>query len=258
MPEDSILTDTGGADAAAAKAASDAAAAAAAAGGGAGGGAGDVTPEAAHDAAIAAVQAWQADPSKPELKEAAQKAVDVAKGKADAVKAALAAGKAPDKYTLALPKDSLLKQEHLETLSAYAKKHGFTQAQAEATLQRDHQAAADAQAAQVAMVKNQSETWAKETIADPEIGGDKLKEVAERCKRVLQKFGDKELNDDLAMSGLGNNKRLVKLLNNIGLAMKEDQLVLGGDQAGSGGDKSAVSSLLPATMAHIKAGQAAS
>ncbi len=194
------------------------------------------TPESLHEAADAAVTAWQgeSDPAKAtELKTAATTAVELARKALDAQKVSAAANKPPDKYELKAPEGSLLKPEHLEELAAFAKANKLTQAQAELLVNRESTSVSrffDAQKAEV--VTTQAE-WAKLNLADPEVGGDaaKLKAYAEGANRVLQKFAPAGMAQELAKTGLGNNPQLLKLLHNVFKSMSEDELVRPGAES---------------------------
>lgn len=216
-----------------------------AAGAGAPAAAAEATPEALHDSAIAAVSAWQseADPVKQaELKTAATAAVEAAKKGSEAFKVAAAANKAPDKYELTMPKESLLDPKHAEDVAAFAKEHKLSQAAAAKVLERENAAVAKFFENQKAEVAKTQAEWAKLNLAA--VGGDeaKLGAMAEGANRVLKRFdADGIFTKELQTSGLGNNPLLLKFLNTVSQAMKDDQLVTAGAE---GGDKPSTGKLL--------------
>jgi hypothetical protein len=213
-----------------------------------------ITPDALLDTASAAISAWQANPADATLKTAAEKAVTEAKAAAVAAKTALAATAAPEKYTLALPKDSRLPAEQVAQVEAFAKANKLTNAQAQAILESQNATAANLENAQKAQLEQAQAAWLKASMDDPDIGGDKLKATAENCRRLIDKFlpagnpdGDK-FREDLKTTGLGNYTPLMKFLNNIYKSMGEDQLVLS-TAAPAAATASAASIILPNSTA---------
>lgn len=76
------------------------------------------------------------------------------------------------------------------------------------------------------------EQWAADVKADKEIGGDKLTANLSAAQRALDQFGDPELKEYLASTGLGNHPALVKAFIKVGKAMSEDKVVTGGHESG--------------------------
>jgi len=69
--------------------------------------------------------------------------------------------------------------------------------------------------------------WHKSLREDQEFGGDNFDQTIENAKRVLGKYGSKELTDFLVKSGTGDNNEVIKLLARIGHSMGEDSTVDG-------------------------------
>jgi len=215
------------------------------------------TPEALHDAAITATEAWQANPADEALKTAATTAT--AKAKAAATKAkedSAAKSKTdaeqkaklyPDTYDLKVPDGSTLAPARIEEIAAYSKAQGFSATQAQALLDRETKAAATFQDNQIALLESEKVKWLDSTKADKEIGGDGFARNAEIAKRVIAKFGSESLKSALDNTGLGNHPELVRMLVRIGTEMKvlDGQFIEGGGSAGAG--KSAADILYPVT-----------
>lgn len=191
------------------------------------------TPDQLHDAAIAATEAWQANPT-PELKAAAQKAVDEAKTAVAAEKKskadAAAAAKAPDNYNLKLPEKTLLTDAYLDGVKAYAKANNLTQEAAQKVVDRDSQVVGNFQQGQHKQMLDMQDTWISTAKADKEYGGDNFGKNAELAKRVLTRFATPDFMkvlDDPEKGRFGNHPELVRFAIRIGKAMGEDQFESG-------------------------------
>jgi hypothetical protein len=129
------------------------------------------------------------------------------------------------KLELTLPEGALLKPEHVETITSFAKEHGLSNAQAQKLLERD---AALVEAA----VKSQQEhhdqmvaEWKKAASEDKELGGQAFAENLETAHRALKAFASDELLEFLDATGLGNHPGMIRVFNRIGKAMAEDKFV---------------------------------
>lgn len=206
------------------------------------------TPDQLHDAAIAATEAWQANPT-PENKAAAQEAVKKAKEGLEADKTAKAAeaekNKVPTEYKLSKPEKSLLSDEHVARIAAFAKEQGLTNDKAQALLNRESQVVADARTqvgveADAKLAELQT-NWIATAKDDKEIGGANFTQNAELSRRVLATFGTPEFNailEDPKQGRFGNHPELVRVFSRIGKAMSEDKLVNPGAQGEKGAGKS--------------------
>lgn len=206
------------------------------------------TPDQLHDAAIAATEAWQANPT-PELKAAAQEAVKKAKEAVDAEKTSKAAeaekNKVPTEYKLTKPEKSLLSDEQVAGIAAFAKEQGLTNDKAQALLNRESQVVANARTqvgveADAKLAELQT-TWITTAKDDKEIGGVNFAQNAELSRRVLAKFGTPEFNailEDPKQGRFGNHPELVRVFSRIGKAMSEDKLVNPGAQGDKNSNKS--------------------
>jgi len=135
------------------------------------------------------------------------------------------------KIELKLSEGSLLTKDDLTRIADYASKQGLNQEQAAQRLSEEEALAkrgADAyEQKQQELLASENKRWIETCKADPEIGGDKFSESAELAKRVVEKFGTKELKEGLERSGLGNYHEFVRLMSRIGRAMDSDKLIIG-------------------------------
>jgi hypothetical protein len=168
---------------------------------------------------------------------AAADAGQAAAGQADADAAAAAAAAAapagaPDKYELTVPDGSLLDEADVAAIEAMGRTHNWTNEQAQAAL-AESGTALDAQRAR----------FLEQTVAHPEIGGDKLEQSQAFARAALDKFlpsttaEGQELRRALDKSGYGNYAPLAVFLARIGKAMGEDAPSQAAAGAGAGAVK---------------------
>lgn len=135
------------------------------------------------------------------------------------------------KYDLKLSEKSLLTKDDLSRIADHASKQGLTQEQAAERLSIEEESAKRGHDAyekqQQDVLDAEQKRWIEAGQADPEIGGDKYKESAELSRRVIEKFGSKELMESLDKSKLGNYPELVRMMSRIGRAMDSDKLIIG-------------------------------
>lgn len=137
-------------------------------------------------------------------------------------------GKKPDApvaYELKLPEGSRLDKSQVDAIVSFAKEKGLSPEVAQAVLERESSAVAQHAKAQTDAWNNQAEQWLKQVETDKEIGGDGFKENISLANRVFQKFGSKELGEELDRTSLGNHPELLRLAVRIGKAMGEDKFV---------------------------------
>jgi len=142
----------------------------------------------------------------------------------------------PEKYELKLQEESLIDQSYLESFEAYAKEKKLSQDQAQELLQREETARKSYYDSQIQKWEQVKEQWKQQTIADPEIGGEKFAENAELAKRTLEKFSTPQFVSALDSSGYGNHPELVRVFARIGQAMREAKII--GGNVNTGGQKS--------------------
>lgn len=140
------------------------------------------------------------------------------------------AGKAPDKYELALPDgaDAYLDESDLKSIESIARAKGWTN--------EDAQAALDEHAENLA---TQSKAFRAEIEKDETYGGEHLAETQRLAKLALDKVrpgeSGKPLRRLLAKSGYGNNLAIVSFLADLGKLFDEDR------PGGTGGSQNAAS-----------------
>lgn len=78
----------------------------------------------------------------------------------------------------------------------------------------------------------QSDAWLEQVMNDPDFARDKDANIA-ALDRVMAVFGTAEAREELNRSGLGNNPALVKIMVNIGKALKEPEIVRGVGSSGA-------------------------
>lgn len=153
--------------------------------------------------------------------------------------------KVPEKYDLKKPEKSLLSDEQVERIAAFAKEQGLTNDKAQSLLNRESQVIEETR--ESVRVENESkvaelqQTWITTAKDDKEIGGANFAQNAELARRVLARYGTPEFNailSDPKQGGFGNHPELVRVLTRIGKAMSEDQLVNPGAQGDKNNNKS--------------------
>lgn len=129
-------------------------------------------------------------------------------------------------YKLELKEGSLIGEDDLKALEAFAKEKGLDEDSAKALLEGRDSAVRKFVEGQESKYVAEVNGWAESVKNDPIYGGENLKQTTEKARKVLDKFGTPELNEALVKSGYGNHPEVVKLLAKIGGVMSEDSLVL--------------------------------
>lgn len=137
---------------------------------------------------------------------------------------------------LELPEGSSLSKEHLEELKSFAKDNEISMELAKKLLDREEDLLDSYKEAQEKMHEQIIDTWKEQSLKDPEIGGDNLKQNLENCKRVIEKFGSEEFKKQLSETGYGNHPEVVRIFSKIGKLLQDDTLI--NPSATSGQDKS--------------------
>jgi len=154
------------------------------------------------------------DPAKQEIKESSETKEEGKQGET--------------KFELKLPDNSTLDPAHVGKIEAFAKAQGLSGEQAQALLNRESDSYGLFVEEAEQTMKQTTTQWLEEFKADPEIGGDNANRSAELAKRVVKRYGSEKFASDLNASGFGNHPELIRFAVNVGNAMSEDQLVLGG------------------------------
>ena len=141
---------------------------------------------------------------------------------------------APEQYAdFTLPEGYELAGDMLESVSAFAKSHNLTQTQAQALVDIGakqaamivEQFAGQATTSPVVAPQHWAGEWSKQTMADPEIGGNNLGSTIDLTARVFKTFGTPELGAFLQSTGLAHHPELVRFMHKVGKAVSEDTLV---------------------------------
>ena len=77
---------------------------------------------------------------------------------------------------------------------------------------------------ELADAKETIEGWRKETVADPEIGGDYLQQTMKNVNNALNAPAGAEVAEILKQTGLQNHPAIIKLLNHYGKMAKTDSV----------------------------------
>lgn len=155
---------------------------------------------------------------------------------ADTKAAEATASVVPEKYELKLPDGSSLDQSQVEKIASFAKERGLSNDQAQAILERDHQAAvqfAESNKPGGTDWNKRVSEWESAALADKEIGGSKeaLTQNAELGRRVLTKFFPETISKFLVDSGFGSHPDVIRGFSKLGKMMADDQLVRPGASA---------------------------
>lgn len=162
----------------------------------------------------------------------------------------------PEKYDLKAPDGVTLDAAFTDRTAAIARELGLDQDAAqrlhteritEATnATKAHQALVDAWKPGGAEWTKRDAEWTTKAKSDPELGKtpEEFAATVEKGQQALAKFGSPELKQLLTETGFGSHPAAVKFLANIGRAMSEPSMVLGG-LGGSKGAKTDAQVMFP-------------
>jgi hypothetical protein len=132
----------------------------------------------------------------------------------------------PEDYgTFDLPEGTTVDQAALDTALPEFRQAGLTKEQAQTAIGlyiKLQAKQAEAQAAQV-------QQWAKDVVADKEIGGAKWAENRAVIARARDAFASPELVQLMEQTGLGSHPEVIKLFVRVGKAISDDGHVIGGN-----------------------------
>lgn len=135
----------------------------------------------------------------------------------------------PKEYkNLKLMENALLTQGHVDDVAKFAKEHGLSEKAAQALLESHNNFLGSWIDAQSTKLVEQAKGWEGQLQAKY---GDKFPKKAELAKRVVAKYGSKELQAKLVETGYGSYPELVELFMSIGEAIGEAELVTDGGNA---------------------------
>lgn len=155
---------------------------------------------------------------------------------------------APESYAdFTLPEGMVMHEDSLNSFTEIAKADGLSQEAAQKYIDLASglvQQTQDGIAQAEAKAKEEKVNgWYKESVADKEFGGDKLKESLTKANSVLGKYGSPELVKEFKEAGLDNYPGLIRMLSKIGQDMLPDEVLTGA--ATEGAPKSAAQVLFP-------------
>lgn len=139
----------------------------------------------------------------------------------------------PIEIELKLPEGSLLKPEIIEQVKSYAKEKNLAPEVAQALIEREHNAVKSYHDSLVSNHENEKAEWVKQSLKDPEIGGERFGQNAELAKRAMEKFGNANFIKLVEDHGYGNHPEVIRFMMNVGKSMAEDKMVQPGSQASS-------------------------
>jgi hypothetical protein len=134
-------------------------------------------------------------------------------------------GEPEDYGTFDLPEGTTVDQAALDTALPEFRQAGLTKEQAQTAIGlyiKLQAKQAEAQAAQV-------QQWAKDVVADKEIGGAKWAENRAVIARARDAFATPELVQLMEQTGLGSHPEVIKLFVKVGKAISDDGHVIGGN-----------------------------
>lgn len=140
---------------------------------------------------------------------------------------------ASEKYDLKVPEGSRLDAAHVDEIASYAKEQGLSNEQAQRLLEREHslveRSSEKFSEEQNRLVEQYNADLVKSVKADPEIGGDKLTESAEKARRAFKELASEKLFERLSNPMFGNDPEIIRLGYHIyERFMSEGRLELGG------------------------------
>jgi hypothetical protein len=143
-----------------------------------------------------------------------------------------AAKTVPEKYDFKVPEGA--KFEGLDKLGEWCKTNGYSQAQAQAVLDREIALSKDVQAGAAKEVADAKTAWEAASRADAEIGGANYDKTLQSANAVLAKFDPKgELKAMLDATPMGNNPAVLRFFAAVAKATLPDGFVPGGKPTGS-------------------------
>jgi hypothetical protein len=131
---------------------------------------------------------------------------------------------APETYEFTPPEGITISDAVKGAYAEFAKEAGLTQEQAQKGVDKIAPVMA---AVQKEALSAQVETWASDSKADKEFGGDNLDANLAIANRGLQAYGSPKLIEMLNQTGLGNHPEFIRTFLKIGKTVSEDTKVTG-------------------------------
>lgn len=130
--------------------------------------------------------------------------------------------KSTDKYELKVGKESLLSNDQVQEIEAYARQQGFSNDQAQALLNREEKLLSAYKESLHTEFEATANKWTEDLKSDKEIGGDNFSKSVKIAERVIDRFATESFKKSLNETGFGNHPELVRTFVKIGQAMAED------------------------------------
>jgi hypothetical protein len=126
-----------------------------------------------------------------------------------------------------LPEKTHLSKELAGEFADFAKENGLTNEVAQKVFEQNSKVIDSFIGDALQKQTDLHESWRKETLSDPELGGNNSQATTIAAKKALDKYGTPELKVMLRDSKFGDNIEVVRLFNNIGKAMGNDEIIHG-------------------------------
>lgn len=184
--------------------------------------------ETAFAQALAAAQGKPAD-------SAEAKAAATARSAYHALVKPAPARKAPEAYEFKAPEGVTLDKTVTTEVQTVAKELDLSQAEAQKLIDRVAPVLAKSQEASLtAFVTQRADAWRAATLADPEIGGEKVEANLAIAKKAWDAFGTPALRDVLNKTGLGDNPELLRWAFRVGQHIGPDNKIVNGSLPSAG------------------------
>lgn len=136
-------------------------------------------------------------------------------------------------YELKAPDGVELSPEGLKAFNEFAVANKLPEGTAKQIAEWYGKHASEAAKAQATHWQSVNDGWVKAAKEDTEYGGDKFDNTVTAVKGLIGKFGGKEFTDMLNATGAGNHPEMIRFLNRVNEATKEDKQVTVGANNGS-------------------------
>jgi len=139
---------------------------------------------------------------------------------------------APESYKdFTFSKDLEFDDELMTQAKSVFKELNLTQEQAQQLVDFESNVKAEENQRQQGAWDELQDTWKKASENDKEFGGDGLDSNLAIAKKGRDAFGDKEFNEMLEVTGVGNHPEMIRFLFKIGKLVSEDKILQGSGSA---------------------------
>lgn len=134
-------------------------------------------------------------------------------------------------YKYDFPKDVELDCDIMDKFNELAAKDNLSKEQAQGYVNLVSQMVLNDVERNKKLIEKRVVSWVNETKADSEIGGSNLNEAVAVANKAIEKFGGNEFRKFIALTGIGNNKEVIRVFYRIGKAISEDEFITSNKQA---------------------------